>query len=119
MNSDPESYLSADVGVVGSLRDKGLEDKFQELSRQWKYETGHLSVASMIAMHPAYQRIIAMGERAIPLILEDLREEPHHWFRALAALADEAPIIPEKDKGNIRAMSNAWIEWGKRKQYID
>jgi len=119
MNSNPESYRSADGGVVTPLRDKGLEDKFQDLSQQWKFETGHMSIASQIAMHPAYQRIIAMGEQAIPLILEDLRKEPHHWFWALSALADCAPIIPEKDKGNIRAMSDAWIEWGKRKRYID
>lgn len=104
---------------VSTVGDEDIQERFRELTDQWKFDTGHLSVASKIAMHPAYQRIIAMGEQAIPYILSDLQQESHHWFWALSVITDDAPTIPDDDKGNIRAMSNAWIEWGRRKQYID
>ena len=60
-----------------------------------------------------------MGESAIPLILRDLETEPNHWISALSEIVDEGPEIPAHEKGNITAVSEAWIEWGKRKKYIE
>ena len=90
-----------------------LEREFRELANQWKREVGHLSVSSQIAAHPAYQSIIEMGEQALPLILKDLEAEPDHWLEALVAISDETPHIPEHHKGNLIAISKAWVEWGK------
>jgi hypothetical protein len=39
-----------------------IETTFSELAEQWQRETGMLSVTSKISMHPAYQRIIGMGQ---------------------------------------------------------
>ena len=111
MNENPKANLL--------WLERSLEEEFQDCTDAWKRETGHLSVAGQIAKHHAYRRIIDMGEPVIPLILDDLREKPNHWFLALSAIANEAPEVAERDKGDIRAISEAWIQWGKDKGYID
>ena len=105
--------------LLGAGKHEALVDEFQKCAAAWKRETGHLSVAGQIAKHHAYRRIIEMGESVIPLILEDLSEEPNHWFLALSAIANEAPAVPERDKGDMKAISAAWIEWGREKDYIE
>ena len=96
-----------------------LEAEFQRCAAAWKRDTGHLSVAAQIAKHPSYRRIIEMGKPAIPLILNDLKKEPNHWFLALSTIANDAPKVVERDKGKMKAVSEAWIEWGKGKGYIE
>ena len=91
--------------------------EFDTLASEWKQETAHLSSPSMIAGHPAYQKIIGMGLEAIPLILEDLKQSKAHWFLALRAIAGESPIRPE-DRGDVDAMTDAWLDWGRRHGYI-
>lgn len=113
----PSSPASAEQAQ--SKRESNLEKKFHEWAAEWKRETGHLSVAGQIAKHPAYRRIIDMGEPAIPLILDDLREEPNHWFLALSAISNEAPEVAESDKGDMRAISEAWIQWGRDRGYTE
>jgi hypothetical protein len=89
-----------------------LRKRFDRLAGEWKAQTGHLSVAARMAMHPAYQQIIGMGPAVLPLVLDDLRREPHHWFWALGAITGEDPVPPES-RGNIRAMADAWVAWGR------
>jgi purine-nucleoside phosphorylase len=55
-----------------------IETTFLELAEQWRQETGMLSVTSKMSMHPAYQRIIGMGQPVIPLIMRELKREPDH-----------------------------------------
>ena len=51
----------------------------------------------MIAEHRAYQEIIGNGgKKAIPLILEDLKEAQAQWFWALRSIARESPVRPEE-----------------------
>ena len=94
-----------------------LQEEFVRLAAEWKQETAHLSSPSAIAQHRAYQEVIEMGTEAIPLILEDLRDSQAQWFLALRAIARESPVLPE-DRGNIPAMTRAWLEWGKGQGYI-
>ena len=93
------------------------KSEFQRLAHQWREETGMLSSVSQITMHPAYQRIIGMGERAVPLILQELEERPDHWFRALQAITGENPI-PSEAAGNLRHMAEAWLNWGREKGVV-
>jgi hypothetical protein len=71
----------------------------------------------MMAMHPAYQRIIGMGPRVVPLILRELRRKPDHWFWALTAITGQDPIRPE-DAGDILRMTQAWLDFGERQGYL-
>lgn len=86
--------------------------KFNILSETWKHDTGDYSVTHFIVMHPAYQEIIGMGDKALPLILQELENEPRQWFWALKAISGYDPV-KKSDKGNIRKMKNVWVKWGK------
>ena len=112
-------FLPASGEHAELKRESNLEKKFHDCAAAWKRDTGHLSVAGQIAKHPSYRRIVEMGEAAIPLILNDLKKEPNHWFLALSAIANDAPKVAERDKGKMKAISDAWIEWGKDKGYIE
>lgn len=125
--SQPEN-TEGFVAAIG-LRDISTEDPkdeieqgeyalFATLSEQWKREAGRHSIVTKMILHPAYQRIIAMGTRAVPFILKELERQPDHWFWALSMITNESPAPPEA-KGNLELIAKAWIEWGKRKQIID
>lgn len=113
----PSSPASVEHAKLNS--ESNIEKEFRRYAAAWKRDTGHLSVEGEIASHEAYQSIIRMGECAIPLILKDLMREPHHWFVALDKLTGESPEFLEEDRGSIEALSDAWVEWGKDKGYID
>ena len=103
-----------DAGVVeigASDEDVAL---FAELTKQWQSETRLSSSPAEMAMHPAYQRIIGMGRRAVPLILRELQRSPHHWFWALAAITGEDPV-PRQDRGRVSRMTEVWLQWGRSK----
>lgn len=91
--------------------------KFRELKAQWEVETAILSSTTEIAMHPAYQKIIGMGTIAIPLILSEMEERLGHWFWALKSITGEDPVLPEQ-RGRIKEMTKAWLNWGKEQGYI-
>lgn len=94
-----------------------LDQQFRLLAEQWHRETGMLSSISKKAMHPTYQRIIGMGDKAVTPILRRLQERPDHWFWALNAITGENPV-PQECAGNLRQMADAWIVWGRRRGYI-
>ena len=94
-----------------------VETRFQALAANWKRDTRMTSSTTEMAMHPAYQQIIGMGERALPLIFHALQEAPDHWFWALKAITGEDPV-PESDRGRIPAMRQAWLNWGKHNGFL-
>jgi hypothetical protein len=92
--------------------------RFKKLVKAWKADTELMSKATQRAMHPAYQKIIGMGEAAVPLILKDLADHgPDDWFWALTAITDENPITAEI-AGDMRAMAEAWLKWGRNAGYL-
>ena len=93
------------------------EVEFFDLANQWKQETIFDSSIDRIIAHPAYQRIIAMGTSAIPLILHDLEEAPNFWFWALSAITGEDPE-PSGFQGDVSAMTRAWLRWGQERGYL-
>lgn len=93
-----------------------LETSFLQLAEQWRQETGMHSIVSKIVIHPAYQRIIGMGQPVVPLIFRELEREPDHWFWALQAITGENPV-PTAQRGNLAEMAAAWLEWGKTNGY--
>lgn len=94
-----------------------LERNFQELTSRWRRETALHSSVTAIAMHPAYQQIIGLGERALPLIFQELRREPDHWFWALGAITGENPV-PDDHAGDLEAMAEDWLSWGNAHGYL-
>lgn len=93
------------------------ETRFQMLKNEWASETSHLSSITNMVIHPAYQKIIGMGEIAVPLILNEMKVKPGHWFWALKSITGENPVMPEY-KGKISKMTECWLDWGREKGYI-
>lgn len=91
--------------------------RFLDLKEKWEIETGMLSSITEIAMHPSYQQIIGIGPVAIPLILKEMSERPNYWFWALKAITGEDPIDPQS-RGNIAAMTEDWLNWGRTQRYF-
>ncbi len=69
-----------------------------------------------MTMLSEYQQIIGLGSSVIPLILEDLAKEPDHWGWALEAITGENPV-PEEAAGDITAIADAWLAWGRDRGY--
>jgi hypothetical protein len=105
----PSPWLPAELGLNGASQ----RQRFQELVRQWKEATLLLSSITDMAMHPAYQQIIGMGQAALPLLLEELRREPDHWFWALQAITGVNPV-PAPDRGDLTRMTQAWLAWAEQ-----
>jgi hypothetical protein len=103
-HSDPDIYFAL------------IQSRFQSLAETWKRETRHLSNVTKKCTHPAYQQIIGMGEQAVEFILCDLKESKEDWFWALSAITGENPIA-EEDAGNVSNMTEAWLQWGRAKNY--
>ncbi len=100
------------IYVAAEISSNGIERRFQELKHQWQKETMLLSSINEIAMHPAYQRIIGLGPQAVHLILKELVDRPDHWFWALKVITGADPVEPTQ-RGRIKEMAQAWIQWGK------
>jgi hypothetical protein len=89
---------------------------FDRLAVTWKTEVRFLSNINEKCSHAAYQQIIEMGQDVVPLILEELRREPDHWFAALRKLTGENPVPPEA-RGKLKEMTFAWLEWAEKHGY--
>lgn len=100
-----------------SITRRSVEEIFLNLMQKWKSETEFHSSTTNIVLNPAYQQIIGLGVRAVPLILSELEKGPDHWFWALQSITGENPVSPEKI-GNIRAMTTSWLDWGHSRGYI-
>lgn len=88
------------------------KDRFEQLVIEWREQRNpYTSDPHSPAACPAYQKIIAMGTAAIPLILGEMRQRPDHWFIALEALTDASPVSPEH-QGNFASMVGDWLDWG-------
>jgi hypothetical protein len=119
---DASSWLELEVRMVMASPVKTTEpsavvDQFTALAKEWKSATALLSSTTAMVDHPAYQGIIALGPAVIPLLLHELERGPVHWFEALQATSGENPVPPDH-WGNIAAMRNDWLTWGRQRRLI-
>lgn len=92
---------------------------FKALIDEWHVQRGTTSSLTEMVLCPAYQSIIGMGQKVIPLILTQLEAEgddPDHWFWALQVLTRANPVRDE-DQGNLARMSQAWLRWAASEGY--
>lgn len=94
-----------------------LFEEFVNLAAQWQAETAGASTARRIVSHPAYLRMIGMGDRAVPWILDQLEGTEAHWFEALHAITGANPVRDE-DRGVYSKMAQAWLAWGRDNGWI-
>jgi hypothetical protein len=89
---------------------------FETLASQWKEQVGGSSFVAEKTNHPAYQKIIEMGQVVVPFLLRELEQKPTHWFEALKAITGANPVQPEQ-RGRTKQMAQAWIKWGREQGY--
>jgi hypothetical protein len=98
--------------------------RFREFVTQWRRERNSLSASAWDNVRsPAYQRIIGMGEKALPYILREIEREmrtgdPDDWFVALWSITGENPV-PIESRGQLKEMAKAWLEWGLKSGHIN
>lgn len=111
----------SEVDVIVMLSDMAAKseigERFHTLATRWYAETALLSSVSEMAMHPAYQEVIGLGRNAVPFLLRELQQQPRHWFWALRAITGEDPVPPDQ-RGKIREMTAAWLQWGREQGYV-
>ena len=112
--------LSYNENVVYDEIDLPDQVIFNGFLDNWHKERGATSSITEMAMCPSYQKIIGMGRKVVPLILHQLiieGEEPDMWFWALCALTSADPVTDEM-RGDFSKMAEAWLNWGRVKQYV-
>jgi hypothetical protein len=105
-------------GALAADSNENLESMFATLAEQWRQETAMFSSISKKVKHPAYQKIIAMGDDAVPLILREMRARPAHWFNALKSITGTSPA-GEREGFNVDQATAAWLKWGKQRGLLD
>lgn len=90
-------------------------EAFAEYNNRWQNDSldAHISPID----HPDFRRIVAMGQPAVPVILEELRAKPSLLFAALEQITGENPV-KEKGHDNVEDITQVWVEWGEKKRYI-
>jgi hypothetical protein len=96
---------------------RNFEDWLNALAGQWERETGHLASLSRRKQHPAYHKIVQLGQPAVPLLLERLTTDPDFLFPALRDITGENPV-PDEARGYYDQMVVAWQEWGRQRGFI-
>jgi len=97
--------------TIPAARDIAPRDLFSALRDQWKRDTLVESSMTAIVLHPAYQRIIGMGDRALPFLFAELKREPAQWFWALEAITGEDVA---SDDLPFAERVTRWLEWGRQ-----
>jgi hypothetical protein len=95
-----------------------LETQFQELASRWREETAIYSTMVHKAMNDNFLDIVGMGPDVIPCILREMERRPDHWFKALKHLAKTDPVA-DQDRGNVKRMTVAWLDWGRENGFLD
>ena len=105
---------SLDVVPADRTHKADLRHVFDELTKDWKTATWHLSSIKKRIAHPSYRKITGMGREALPFIFEDLRKGPALWFWALEAITRE-DVCPECT--SMTKLREAWLAWAEANGY--
>jgi hypothetical protein len=116
------TLLSTAVGAItnkaiATTKSVDIATRFYRLADEWEHTVGSSSSLTAMTKHPIYREIVKMGWQVVPYMLRDL-EKPHgFWFPALDEITGIRPY-DRSDAGNYKKMTKAWVQWGKRKQFI-
>jgi hypothetical protein len=113
---NPAANTDRDIFNKNAEISSEVIDKFYTLATEWQSEVAGMSSTAQMSQHPAYQEIINMGSKVVPLLLSELQKNPLYWLAALNAITGENPIKPEQ-RGRVKQMASAWIEWGRDRGY--
>lgn len=105
------------IAILRSAKEQdALKVEFTKLTAKWKASRSASSSTIAIVIDPSYQRIISLGNKVLPLMLQELARETDHWFWALRVISGDDPVAAQ-DRGNLKKMAAAWLEWGRKQGY--
>jgi hypothetical protein len=92
--------------------DAELRAQFDTLAEELLLDAAGVSVPRRLAGHPAYLGILALGDRAIPLLVERLEtgEGRPVWLTLLGSLTG---FQPGAGRQTIREAAEDWIAWSR------
>ncbi len=92
---------------------------FQELVGKWTHDTQNRSDVNSRLTHPAYHKILAMGEAALPFIMKELASgRGGRWLSALEAITlGRVNPVKTEHQGSPRDMCRDWLDWGVSRGY--
>lgn len=97
-------------------RDLQVKSEFDTLVKVWTSAIKYTSLESQQIKHPAFLRIVSMGEKILPLIFAEFSERPFMaWLSALEAIVGKNVASEAK---SFREVVELWLKWGKEKRYL-
>ena len=64
-----------------------------------------------------FARLVAMGDRVVPLLIEELKLGRYVWLELLTTIVGEqGPVLSESQASSRASVAEAWIEWEQTKQ---
>lgn len=116
VRGEPRAHVKTwSVLPVNTTPITSTELVFNHLAERWRADTLYDSSLEAICFHPAYQTIMAMGEKALPLILGDLANRFGHWFYALGHITR---MDVARGAENLEEARQRWLEWGRKENFI-
>lgn len=103
--------------VSGKIRDISILKKMIKLSE----ETAHLSNMRQVKENPLYAEIEAYGKPALGILFRAIYLKDigvWTWMSLIVSILDEGPEIPVEDYGKLDKIRDIYVEWGKKKGYI-
>lgn len=102
----------SDVVDLDNYKKINLISEFESLKYNWIEDTKISSSLSIIYNHPAYKKIIEMGEEVLPLIFHDLLKNDNFWFKALRDITG-VNLTNKENQGKFHILKQDWINWAK------
>lgn len=84
--------------------------QFPYLKDRWLSETVFFSDPNEIYSNENYRRIIGLGKKIIPYLIEDLETTNTDWIFALHQITGEDPI-EKNHTGKFGLMKSDWLNW--------
>jgi hypothetical protein len=101
--------------ICPEVATESLAERFEELKEKWQKETSFHSSLGEKFTNDSYISIIGMGVFALPFILNDLVENPAHWFYALEKIVGRDMAEGAKNYAEARLK---WLSWGREHDIV-
>lgn len=106
------SSTSTDPIRLSQYDSSGIDyvDRFHIWRRAWARATMFSSSIDEMIASLWMARIVNLGSKAIPLVVDEIRDEPSYLFLALPKMVGEDPV-PEALYGDVEAICRFWVDW--------
>lgn len=90
-----------------------VAEEFKRLAGEWQQHCDRVSFSSKMSSyldHPSYRAIVALGEPAVPLIVERYRKDDLPWGFALQEITG-VKMIENPASFKPREVKQKWLVW--------